>query len=639
MAVVAHEAVRQFLSREATKGPITTGRQRRTAVIYAAMCLLGLMPTLFGMPPGVRAVGLGLWIPGGGFVAAGGWAAVLFPVTLLLFALSIFAWFAAGMVIAPVLVWLGAALVAGSMTGDAIWAPALFLVPAIVAAIGVYAYQRVQARKAAELQRFELRKKALPAAIAEAIEVTAPVPAVGERELSAEDLAATRYLLDRALQPLGEMNGYDKVDQFQTSAWRYQINNLGYALSMVQCHYTPNFHGYLAQAQRNLIDLYLLKKIWSYWIYESAWGHLNLTNLDPADKDNIMLTGWFGLHVGMYTLNTGDRRYAEPGSLTFRLNHNRAFAHDLHSIEHSVLRNFLGAPFCLFPCEPNWVYPICNHFGMASLAVHDRLFGTNYIETVRDRWIKNLDTEFTDYSGSVIGLRSELTGIRFPFPASEAGYAIFENCFAPERAQRMWAIARGELKYITKPDASGASRLMLPGRGFDFGNYRPGYAGAFAHIADCAREFGDYDTAEAAQRALDQDCGRSMAAGVLCYSKTSNLSNILAARARIHRRDDFRIAVTQGPPESAMRGPLLTGAKYPDVLVARAFSDGEALDLVLYPGANPGTQRIRLERLRPGVKYVMRNGTEQELLADNRGTADIALDLRKQTRLRIVPAA
>ena len=43
--------------------------------------------------------------------------------------------------------------------------------------------------------------------------------------------------------------GYDKVDQFQTSALRYQINHLGYGLVMAQCMYTPNFHGYLSQAQ------------------------------------------------------------------------------------------------------------------------------------------------------------------------------------------------------------------------------------------------------------------------------------------------------------------------------------------------------------------------------------------------------
>jgi len=107
MAVAAHEVVQQFITRDAVKGPITAARQRRTIVIYIAMCILGLLPTLFGMSPATKAAGVGLWIPGGGFVAAGGWAVLLFPITLALFALSIFAWFGAGMVIAPIVVWLG----------------------------------------------------------------------------------------------------------------------------------------------------------------------------------------------------------------------------------------------------------------------------------------------------------------------------------------------------------------------------------------------------------------------------------------------------------------------------------------------------------------------------------------------------
>jgi hypothetical protein len=352
-----------------------------------------------------------------------------------------------------------------------------------------------------------------------------------------------------------------------------------------------------------------------------------------------MLTGWFGIQLGMYMLNTGDRRYAEPGSLTFKLNPTRSFAHDAHSIEHSVLRNFLGAPFTLYPCEPNWVYPICNHAGMTSLAAYDRVFGTHYVRTTLEPWLRSIDTEFTDYSGSIIGLRSELTGIRFPFPAGEAGFASYANCFAPERAQRMWAMARNEIKYITKPDAGGANRITLDGRGFDFGNYRPGFAGAYAGIMDCAREFGDYETADAAQRALDSDCGRTMSDGVLRYSTGSNLSNIMAVRARIHRRDDFRIAVTQGPPQSAMRGPVLTDASYPDVLVARAFSTGDDLELVLEPGKNPGAQTIRIERLKPGASYLYRNGTERTFSADAAGKAELSIELRDRTRMHIMPAA
>ena len=135
--------------------------------------------------------------------------------------------------------------------------------------------------------------------------------------------------------------------------------------------------------------------------------------------------------------------------------------------------------------------------------------------------------------------------------------------------------------------------MMLPGKGFDFGNYKSGFAGAYAMLMDTAREFGDYEIADAAQRALDQDCGRADDGGVLRYSKGSNLSNAMAMRARIHRRDDFRRTIAEGPPEASLRGPILTDAKYPDVLVARAFSNGDDLDLVLYPGAKPGPQETQ----------------------------------------------
>jgi hypothetical protein len=638
MAAIPGDIAQTFIRRVATVGPVTSARHRRIAMIYAAMCILGLLPTIFGMSPALRAAGLGLWIPGGGFLAVGGWAILLFPLTLALFALAVFAWFSAGMVIAPIIIWLGAALMAGEMAGEQTWFLAPYLVVATVAGIGIYAYQRQQARKTAELAKLEARKRGISSAIAEAIAIAVPVPTIAERELTPDDLASSRYALDRALQPIGQMNGYDKVDQFQTSALRYQINHLGYGLGMLQCMYTPSFHGYLSQAQRNLIELYLDRRIWGYWLWESAWGHLNLTDPDPAAKDNIMLTGWFGIQLCMYMSNTGDRRYAEPGSLPFRRNRRRVFHHDAHTIAQSVMKNFLDSEFCLYPCEPNWVYPICNHYGMTSLKIYDRVFGTKYVPSVLDRWLKNLDTEFTDYSGSVIGLRSSLTGIRFPFPAGDAGFAGFENCFAPDRAQRMWATARQDLKYIMKPDQTGAQRLSLPGKGFDFGNYKSGFAGAYAMMMDTAREFGDSEVADAALRALDQDCGRANDGGVLRYSKGSNLSNAMAMRARIHRRDDFRRTIAEGPPEASLRGPILTDAKYPDVLVARAFSNGDDLELVLYPGANSGPQNIRIERLRPGSKYAMRNGTEHAFTADNNGAASLSVELNGRTPIHIVPA-
>jgi hypothetical protein len=630
-----HDLAAPLIRKQRSTGPVTAARQRRTALIYATTCVVGLLPWLIGMSAGTRAAGLGLWFPGAGFLAVGGWALLLVPVTWVLFALALFAWFGSGMVVAPIIVWMGAALAAGSMAHAEIVTASPYAVPALVALAFGYVYRRTQSLKRAGLAERDERNRYLPAAIVEVIARATPVASATERELTAEDLAALRYVLDRALQPIGELNGFDKIDQFQTASLRYQLNHLGYTLALAQCHYTPSFHGYLSQAQRNLIEQYLQKPIWHYWVYESAWGHLNFTNPDPASKDNIMLTGWFGLHVGMYTSASGDRRCAEPGSLTFRLSRRRAFHHDLHSLERSVLQNFQDSEFCLYPCEPNWVYPICNHYGMTSLALYDRLFQTSYATFTLDRWLESLDREFTDASGSVIGLRSALTGIRFPFPAGEAGFADFTNCFAPERARRMWAVARHDIEPLLAKDDDGKARVTLPGNGFDLGNYRQGWAGAYATILNAAHEFGDEEIAAAAQRSLDRDCGRRDDGGILRYTKASNLSNTFAARARIVRRDDFRNAVTQGPSASVCTGPILAAAKYPDVLVARARSCGDDLELVLSPGAQFGPQKLRIERLRPGAQYALTGANEAVCRADETGAAAIVVDLRGRTPVRI----
>src|SRR5262249_54184495 len=157
------------------------------------------------------------------------------------------------------------------------------------------------------------------------------------------------------------------------------------------------------------------------------------------------------------------------GSLTFRLTDRTSYDHDFHSIIGSVVENYTHYrdQFCLFPCEPNWMYPICNHYGMTSLAIHDRLFGTHYVARYLPTWLDKLDTEFTDASGTIIGLRSQLTGFEFPFPTGEAGYATFANCFAPERARRLWAIARKEIEPAIGPGGDGEPRITLPGRGLD----------------------------------------------------------------------------------------------------------------------------------------------------------------------------
>jgi hypothetical protein len=627
-----------------SKGPVTTARHQRNAFLYGVIVALGSLPVLLEMGPGWQAFGLGLFMPGAGFLAVGGAAVLLFPLTLGVFWLSIVAWFWAGMVIAPIGVWLGAALIAAASVGESIWSPAPMLAPIFAAATyGVFQYRGTRKREA-DAARLTARQEFFPASLVEVRQKIAAEPTAGERELDPGQLAALRYVLDRALQPIGEYQGYDVIDQFQPAALRYQINHLGFALGLARCHYTPSFDGYLGKAQRNLVETYLVRKVWSYWVYESMWGHFNFSDFDPARKDNIMLTGWYGMHVGQYMIGSGDRRYAEPGALTFRLNEQTAYPHDFHTIVKSVVENFERSDFCLFPCEPNWVYPICNMYGMSALATHDRLYGTTYVADHLPRWLDMLETEFTDGKGSLVGLRSYWTGLAMPFYNGEAGFAFFANVFSTELARRLWAIGRKELGACLTTDGEGKARITLPREALSFidtidaGNYRPGKLFAYAAILVSAREFGDDELADAALRSMEQDCG-PRDDGVARYAKGSNLANTWTVEGKLARTGDFRKSFAEGPPESVLRGPILADASYPAVLVAKAFSGGDDLDLVLHPGAAPGTQTITIERLRPGGSYELRrDGGASPLRADDRGAATLEVELRGRTPLRIVPS-
>jgi hypothetical protein len=91
-------------------GPVSRARQRRTRWAFVALQAVGLLPVVFRRSKRARALGLGLSLPGGGFVFSLRWPSTV--ATLLAFALSAVAWLAAGMTSGPVAVWLGAAVVA-----------------------------------------------------------------------------------------------------------------------------------------------------------------------------------------------------------------------------------------------------------------------------------------------------------------------------------------------------------------------------------------------------------------------------------------------------------------------------------------------------------------------------------------------
>lgn len=106
--------------------------------------------------------------------------------------------------------------------------------------------------------------------------------------------------------------------------------------------------------------------------------------------------------------------------------------------------------------------------------------------------------------------------------------------------------------------------------------------------------------------------------------------------ARLMRYQDLANATLHGPNPIALCGSLLANAKFPDVVVAKAYShDGRGLDLVLYNAKAAGSFKLDFGRLTPGIRYSLGNG--QEIVADRTGKASVDVGVNGRTALMIVP--
>lgn len=613
---------------------------RRTIAVYAAIFVCGAIPMLAGMSPGWQAFGMGVWFPGAGFLALGGWGIAAFFGTVLLVLVGFFLWFAMGAIGVPLATWLLAAALAGMAVGPgpvAGWSP--FVAGGLVAFSGTAWLAFRIRRNALHRQRRKDRLAYLPREIA-AHRTRRSARAPDEsRELDERSLAQLRFVLERGLQPLDEFNGFTKIDQFQPAAWRYQLNFLLTALALQQCHYTPSFHGYLSEAQRRLIRKFQDKRVWGYWVWEKTLGHFS-TNYDPIGRDNIMLGGFMNMNINQYQAVTGDRCFDEPGSFRFRLNRGKTYVHDAHSINAAALRNYELSPFCLYPCEPALAFAYCNLLGLSGVAGYDLVHATRHAPAIRRDFRKYLDEDFAHPDFQIATGLCNVTGTEVLVTDgiyTDISYAWLANAHFPDIAERTWAIAMQEGLRLE------GGRLVYNTRGpaddMDLGGYRKGRSTLYALTAMTANEMGEYDIAEAAMAHIERECRPNLSNGVLSYD-LSTYTQAHIAMGRIMRAGDWRALVNEGPPAAVHAGPLLADASYPDVLVAKARSrDGETLDLVLYPGAEPGPQALGLSRLRAGVRYRVESAGHDgtTFLADGEGKARLTVPLNGRTPVRIVP--
>ncbi len=609
-------------TRKHLHGRLTARRLWRFYAMLGLVFLAGVAPLALGASPQWKAFGLGLLLPGGGFLYAGGIVGLIGAVvSVLAFAVIMFIWWARGVILGPPAVLIGTALLSAAwIEGSEGISWMQWAIPGAVLALhGWFALGRRKEFAAAKARGAELNSilmKTQP--------VMRDAPVSAEPEMPPSQIAEFRRMMDLALQPVDSWNGFAMNDTWQDGALRYQICTMSWNLALGQYTRLPAFHGYLNTAQENLIRKHIDRKTWNYWFWESLWGNFKIEK-NPVQTDNIMLSGFLGVSLGLFETSSGTSPFSAQDALTFRWDEKTAFPYNHASLMQEVVKNFQRYDLGWFPCEPRWIYSMCNLVGRTALSLHDARHGTDYIAQTGERFDRTMEEEMMMADGrikvctsspfgfqvpSLSGLFGETWGVRFMTPYDPAG------------AERLWEVMKQDFISV-KPDGSLDFRLLPLGwdtrKPADFSRWpelNPLMVTLWA-----ALEMGDEPIIAATMKAIDQRSGDGVAASQAWGG-----------------RNTIRDMVNRGLPEAWAKGPILGQATYPDVIVGRAVTDGEALDLVLHPGAGSVRSEIGLERLKPGRGYRIAQ-TDERFVAGADGRAQLTVALDGRTPLHIVPLA
>lgn len=603
----------------------------------AGLLFAGSLLLFAATDPRWQAAGLSLLVPGGGLLYVG--APVLFALWLALFGLALVLWWGVSAVLAPAAVIVTGAvlpmLLAPDSPADCWWwaVPVLYLLYAAAIGTAVVRAERAHRVKVAavpELNEYLARTQA-------------PVPTRTPREPDELDARMLGFLLELGLQPLDEFAGFDHGEQFHGgTCLRYQLTMLGSALAVAQVNLLPNFPGLIERAQRNLIDKQTDIRVWRYWRIENILGNLRW-DPDPITRDNIMFSGFLASQLGEFEAATGSTHFDRPGSLTFTWRDGRRFRYDHHSLIDAVARNFRRADLGIFPCEPGWVFSVCNAMAAQGVRSYDVTHRSGVWAKTEPGWRAGIFGEMMTPDGNIRHLRSALFGFTFNDGDGTGEYPVSGNHnfqdTAPDMALRGTLLQlRGVAEKLAALEAliDGDGVLALPvtpkpERGTRYVTALTEWLGIIAG----AMAVGNDRVARAAERALLRQCG---VAGEFPTRPLDGGLMIGAALMMVIWGTPLSVADLAQRGYRPPAGPLLLDAPWPALLVTKARStDGSTLDLVVEP-----------HRAAPGERHVLRFGTTggryrlvgpgvDELLepdADGRCTVSVTVERRMPLTLR-----
>ncbi|MFI5538270.1 hypothetical protein ACIA5H_17940 [Nocardia sp. NPDC051900] len=190
------------------------------------------------------------------------------------------------------------------------------------------------------------------------------------------------------------------------------------------------------------------------------------------------------------------------------------------------------------------------------------------------------------YSG--IGNGIAISG---PVLGSDAGVVAWLNAMMPDLARDTSTTLRDRFTDFDGRDARlrGSSRARV-----DLGNYNvvDGDGMTKIFVATAAAEMGESDLAHALVRSMHDRYRVDERNGARRFAGVSTVTNAHHTLTRFNRPDGLRDLIRGTVPPEWRTGPILGIAPHTDGLVAKAVTDGSALELALRPGH--GSRRVRL---------------------------------------------
>ena len=640
-----------------------TAKAIRWRLLHALACVIGFLPLVLSIA-GVKidqwmiAVGFGLLVPGGGFMAAAG--ALTMPLGLFI---CFWLWrkramrflMIHGSVLMIFGLWLlgalgGLLVLIRGMPIDFLfsispyWWGYILAVVACVVHFGDYELKvRKLYKRMADAREFRIEH--FDETIQELEDVMAKYEPDPVRELTEDQLRAERYLLEATVREQGDFSGFDKKGRMLMDN-RYQFSVVGMSLMVLQSKYMPNFHGYLKTAREFLINAVTDPRTCGYWAKTSLYGYWKW-NPNPINHSNVMLSGWLLPMVTSFEEQFQDDKYEEDGSITFVPFADKAYKYPYSAkgIVEALYKQLHDKiyPYMYIPCEPHLAFPTCNSYGLLGMLIYDRIHNTHYMADIFDDLYDNLSSEFTEVEGTMALCRQYIFGLRH-LPASQLGMGydpmadvqnyLHYSILFPGYTKRNYAYVRKHHLEIRD------GVTYIKGRKweevFDMATQSFNPALTIAMLKITAAEYGDTEVVDGLQKAMDMYLEPSKDPKVLKWKNVPVVVSAWLAFASLQRKGDWADIILRGTPESAKTGPILAECKFPEVMVAKAHSTGDDLDLVLYNGEDPGEQALRIERLRPKAEYSI-DSIGFRFTSDDNGAADITVALDGRTPLHIVP--